>query len=86
LLEEEKKRAQEILNEGIAQLKKKGFTVAGHLAVGEPVDEITRLAAELKCDLIVVGHQEEASFASRWRRGSVGKTLLIMHRAAYSWR
>src|SRR5882724_7151074 len=30
LLEEEKKRAQEILNEGIAQLKKKGFTVAGH--------------------------------------------------------
>src|SRR5438132_3120884 len=48
LLEEEKKRAQEILNEGIAQLKKKGFTVAGHLAVGEPVEEISRLAAELK--------------------------------------
>ena len=65
LLEEEKKRAQEILNEGIAQLKKKGFTVAGHLAVGEPVEEISRLAAELKCDLIVVGHQQKASFASR---------------------
>ena len=47
LLEEEKKRAQEILNEGIEQLKKKGFTVAGHLAVGEPVEEICRLAAEL---------------------------------------
>ena len=62
LLEEEKKRAQEILNEGIAQLKKKGFTVAGHLAVGEPVEEISRLAAELKCDLIVVGHQKKASF------------------------
>jgi len=76
LLEEEKKRAQEILNEGIAQLKKKGFTVAGHLAVGEPVEEISRLAAELKCDLIVVGHQQKASFGSRWWRGSVGKTLL----------
>jgi nucleotide-binding universal stress UspA family protein len=76
LLEEEKKRAQEILNEGTAQLKQKGFTVKGHLAVGEPVEEICRLAAELKCDLIVVGHQQKASFASRWWRGSVGKTLL----------
>ena len=76
LLEEEKKRAQEVLNEGIAQLKKKGFTVAGHLAVGEPVEEICRLAADLKCDLIVVGHQQKAAFGSRWWRGSVGKTLL----------
>jgi nucleotide-binding universal stress UspA family protein len=76
LLEEEKKRAQEILNEGIAQLKQKGFTVTGHLAVGEPVEEICRLAAELKCDVIVVGHQQRASFATRWWRGSVGKTLL----------
>jgi nucleotide-binding universal stress UspA family protein len=76
LLEEEKKRAQEILNEGIAQLKQKGFSVAGHLAVGEPVEEICRLAAELKCDVIVVGHQQRASFATRWWRGSVGKTLL----------
>src|SRR6266581_2093884 len=76
LLEEEKKRAQDVLNEGIAQLKKKGFAVAGHLAVGEPVEEISRLAAELKCDLIVVGHQQKASFGSRWWRGSVGKTLL----------
>lgn len=76
LLEEEKKRAQEILNEGTEQMKQKGFTVAGHLAVGEPVEEICRLAADLKCDLIVVGHQQKASFASRWWRGSVGKTLL----------
>jgi len=76
LLEEEKKRAQEILNEGTAQLKQRGFSVSGHLAVGEPVEEICRLAAELKCDVIVVGHQQRASFASRWWRGSVGKTLL----------
>ncbi len=76
LLEEEKKRAQEVLNEGIDQLKQKGFTVAGHLAVGEPVEEICRLAAALKCDLIVVGHQQKASFAARWWRGSVGKSLL----------
>jgi nucleotide-binding universal stress UspA family protein len=76
LLEEEKKRAQEVLNEGIEQLKKKGFSVTGHLAVGEPVEEICRLATELKCDVIVVGHQQKASVASRWWRGSVGKSLL----------
>lgn len=76
LLEEEKKRAQEVLDEGIQQLKQKGFSVTGHLSVGEPVEEICRLASELKSDLIVVGHQQKASLASRWWRGSVGKSLL----------
>ena len=76
LLEEEKKRAQEVLNEGIGQLQKSGFKATGHLAVGEPVEEICRLAAEIKCDVIVVGHQQKASWASRWWRGSVGKSLL----------
>jgi nucleotide-binding universal stress UspA family protein len=76
LLEEEKKRAQEVLNEGTEQLRQKGFKVAGHLAVGEPVEEICRLATELKADLIVLGHKQKASFASRWWRGSVGKTVL----------
>jgi nucleotide-binding universal stress UspA family protein len=76
LLEEEKKRAQEVLNEGISQLQQRGFKVAGHVAVGEPVEEICRLASEIKCDVIVVGHQQKASWASRWWRGSVGKSLL----------
>jgi len=76
LLEEEKKRAQEVLNEGTEQLRQKGFSVVGHLAVGEPVEEICRLATEIKVDLIVLGHKQKASFTSRWWRGSVGKTLL----------
>lgn len=76
LLDEEKKRAQEVLDEGINQLKEKGFSVSGHLAVGEPVEEISRLAGELKADLIIVGHSQRASLTSRWWRGSVGKTLL----------
>jgi nucleotide-binding universal stress UspA family protein len=76
LLDEEKKRAQEVLSEGISQLQQRGFKVAGHLAVGEPVEEICRLASEIKCDVIVVGHQQKASWASRWWRGSVGKSLL----------
>ena len=76
LLEEEKKRAQEILNEGTDQLRKKGYSVTGHLAVGEPVEEICRLAKELDVDLIVVGHNQKTSFAARWWKGSVGASIL----------
>lgn len=76
LLEEEKKRAQEVLEEGVAQLKDRGFAVTGHLAVGEPVEEICRLATELGADLIVVGHERRG--IARWWHGSVGKSLLDM--------
>ena len=76
LIEEEKKRMQGVLDEGLSTLKERGFSVTGHLAVGEPVEEICRLAAEVKCDLIVVGHRQKQSFAARWWRGSVGATLL----------
>src|ERR1700675_4225985 len=53
LLEEEKKRTQEILDEGIKLLQEQGFNTTGHLTVGEPVEEICRVAAELGVDLIV---------------------------------
>ena len=76
LMEDEKKRAQEVLDEGIAQLKTQGYQATGHLAVGEPVEEISRLASALEVDLIIVGHSQKTSMASRWWRGSVGKTLL----------
>jgi nucleotide-binding universal stress UspA family protein len=76
LLEEEKKRTQTVLDEGIATLKQKGFNAVGHLAVGEPVEEICRLARELSVDLVVVGHNQTTSFAARWWKGSVGASLL----------
>jgi nucleotide-binding universal stress UspA family protein len=76
LLEEEKKRTQTVLDEGIATLKQQGFNAAGHLAVGEPVEEICRLAKELGVHLIVVGHNQTTSFAARWWKGSVGAALL----------
>jgi nucleotide-binding universal stress UspA family protein len=76
LIEEEKKRMQDVLNEGLGNLKERDFVVTGHLAVGEPVEEICRLASDLKCDLIVVGHKQKHSFAARWWRGSVGASLL----------
>ncbi len=76
LLEEEKKRTQQILDEGIAALKEKGFNATGHLAVGEPVEEICRAAKEQGANLIVVGHHQSTSFAARWWKGSVGAALL----------
>ena len=74
LLEEEKKRAKEVLEEGVAELQRRGVAVAGHLAVGEPVEEICRLASELAVDLIVIGHEQKG--IARWWRGSVGKSLI----------
>jgi nucleotide-binding universal stress UspA family protein len=76
LLEEEKKRTQAVLDEGIRTLRERGFNAIGHLAVGEPVEEICRLAKQLGIHLIVVGHNQTSSFAARWWKGSVGATLL----------
>ena len=76
LLEEEKKRTQAVLDEGIRTLRERGFNATGHLSVGEPVEEVVRLAKSLRVDLIVVGHNQNSSFAARWWKGSVGATLL----------
>jgi len=76
LLEEEKKRTQSVLDEGIRTLRERGFNATGHLAVGEPVEEICRLAKSIGVDLIVVGHNQNTSFAARWWKGSVGASLL----------
>jgi nucleotide-binding universal stress UspA family protein len=76
LIEEEKKRMQEVLDEGLSTLKERGFQVTGHLAVGEPVEEICRVASEVGADLIVLGHKQKQNFGARWWRGSVGATLL----------
>jgi len=76
LLQEEKKRMQQFLDEGIRTLTGKGFNATGHLAVGEPVEEICRCAKDLDVDLIVIGHNQKTSFAARWWKGSVGASLL----------
>ncbi|HZM33335.1 MAG TPA: universal stress protein [Burkholderiales bacterium] len=76
LLEEEKKRTQAVLDEGIRSLRERGFNATGHLAVGEPVEEICRLAKSLGVNLIVLGHNQNTSFAARWWKGSVGASLL----------
>ena len=76
LLEEEKKRTQAVLDEGTRTLRDRGFNAIGHLAVGEPVEEICRLAKSLGVHLIVLGHNQNPSFAARWWKGSVGASVL----------
>ena len=76
LLEEEKKRTQQVLDEGVKSLAERGFKAAGILAVGEPVEEICRVAKEIGAELIVVGHNQNTSFAARWWKGSVGGALI----------
>src|SRR5438094_367049 len=65
-----------VLAEGLAALTQRGYSVTGHLAVGEPVAEICRLASELGCDLIVVGHKQKHSRLGRWWRGSISANLV----------
>ena len=72
----EEERMKQVLAEGLAALKEKGFQATGHFAVGEPVQEISRVAAELRCDLIMVGHQQKHSMLERWWRGSISASLI----------
>jgi len=76
LQEEENRRFQEILDDGLRQMAERGVAAQGHVVTGEPVDEICRLATALGADLIVVGHARHAFFMSRWWKGSVGATLI----------
>ena len=74
---EKKKYAQAILDEGTSQMMELGLGVTGHLAFGEPVEEICRIALSAGCDLIVLGDApKRVSFAERWGNASVGKSLL----------
>ena len=73
---DERQRYQSIVEEGKKLLTEHGYKVSTHLAFGDPIAEIVGLAAELRAELIVVGHRRRSSFASRWWGGSVGASLL----------
>ena len=75
-LDAEKARYREVLEDGIRQLEGQGFVCQGQLSFGEPVDEIARVAREWNADLIVMGHRRAGSWAERWWRGSMSKSLV----------
>lgn len=74
--DEERKRYQDILDEGLRRLQSSGLVARGQVVVGDAVDEITRYARSIGADLIIVGHKHLDSWAARWWRGSVSKTLI----------
>ena len=76
VLDEERAQAQKLVDQGLEELRRRGFTAAGHLAFGEPVEEICRAARELHAGLIVVRHPKRMSFAARWWKGWIGSSLL----------
>lgn len=76
VLDEERAQAQKLVDQGLEELRRREFTAAGHLAFGEPVEEICRAARELHAGLIVVRHPKRMSFAARWWKGWIGSSLL----------
>lgn len=76
LMEREKQTLQDVLDEGMHRLRASGHSATGEVLVGETVDEITKHARKISADLIVVGHRHLDSWAARWWRGSISKTLI----------
>ena len=73
---EEEQRYKAILEDGLRRLSESGHAVRGQVLVGDAVDEIARHAREINADLIVVGHKHLDSWAARWWRGSLSKSLI----------
>lgn len=74
--EKERQRYLDVLEDGMSKIRWRGCVVDGEVSHGEPVDEICECARRLKADLICVGHRHASTWAQRWWRGSVGKTLV----------
>jgi nucleotide-binding universal stress UspA family protein len=65
-----------VLEEGLSRLQEAGYQATGEVVTGEAVDEIVRCAKRIGADLIIVGHKHLDSWAARWWRGSVSKSLI----------
>jgi nucleotide-binding universal stress UspA family protein len=65
----------EILNEGVARLRKLGFDPTAKLVRGQPAEEIGNFARQIGADLIVVGHRRQSAF-DRWWSGPKGAYLM----------
>lgn len=64
----EQQTAQAILHEGVADLVSRGVFARGHLAIGDPMEQIPSFAERLTADLIVLGHHKMGGLARWWTR------------------
>ena len=76
ILEDDRLRAQALLDAAVDALRGRGFAAEGLLSAGEPVEEISLAARRLACNLILVRHPRRLTFAARWWKGWVGSSLI----------
>ena len=76
-IDEDQKYYEKVLAEGADRLTALGFAPVTQLRVGDPGQEIVKMAAEIGANLVVVGHRHHGSL-SLWWFGSIG-TYLIKH-------
>lgn len=71
-----------LVNEGLDQIHAHGIKQAhGHIAFGQPVEQISQMAQQISADLIVVGHRNRG-LLSRWWQGSLSRQLLDLVRCS----
>lgn len=73
---EVKAQYQAVLDAGVQRLRAAGLDARGEVVTGIAIDEIVRVAQRVQADLIVLGHKRLNSWAARWWRGSVSKSLI----------
>ena len=73
---EEKASYRAVLDSGVNRLRAAGLEVQGEVVIGNSVDEIIRVANTVQAELIIVGHKHLESWAARWWRGSISKSLI----------
>ena len=66
---------REIIDEGVARLRKLGFDPVAELVRGQPAEEIGKFAKQVGADLIVMGHRRQSAF-DRWWSGPKGAYLM----------
>lgn len=65
-----------LVDEAVAEVRGRGVDpVRGHIAFGQPVEQIDRLARQVDADLIVVGHRSRG-LLTWWWQGSLSRRLL----------
>ena len=66
---------QSKLERGEEQLKKKNLSCFNYLEIGESVDVIAKMAADLAVNLVIVGHSKRVSRTFRWWGGPTDAIL-----------
>lgn len=74
-MEENKKKAIDYLNKAGEALRSKGVTITTKVGVGDPGEEIAKVAEEINADLIAMSTHGRSGLA-RWAFGSVTDKVL----------